>query len=122
MLKKYLEEGSYRAEDMWPYGVEGIGSDFVPRNVDKTYIDTVLTVDDKRAAHMARRLHREEGLFAGWSAGAIVEGAIRYAQAHLQEKDVMVVILPDHGSRYLKKIYNDRWMMTQGYLPRTKDP
>lgn len=115
ILKKYIEEGHYTEEDIQAYGVEGIGSDFVPDNVDSTCIDSVLTVQDGEAAHMTRILHRQEGLFVGWSSGAIVQGALRYAREHLQEKDVMVIVLPDHGGRYLNKVYNDAWMQAMGY-------
>jgi cystathionine beta-synthase len=67
---------------------------------------------------MTRRLAREEGLFVGWSCGAAVFGALEYAKANLKEDDVMVVILPDHGTRYLAKIYNDAWMKDHGFLER----
>ena len=65
---------------------------------------------------MARRLAREEGLFIGWSCGSAVAGALDYARENLKEDDVMVVILPDHGTRYLGKIYNDDWMKERGFL------
>ena len=65
---------------------------------------------------MTRRLAREEGLFVGWSCGSAVFGALEYAREHLNEGDVMVIILPDHGTRYLNKIYNDTWMKDHGFL------
>ena len=116
ILRKYVERGHYRDEDIRDYAVEGIGSDFIPKNVKREYIDATLTVNDKEAALMTRKLHREEGLFVGWSSGAAVAGALRYAGEHLKAGDVMVVVLPDHGSRYLNKIYNDRWMEKMGYF------
>ena len=73
-------------------------------------------VTDKDAAVMTRRLAREEGLFVGWSCGSAVHGALEYAKEHLQEGDVMVIILPDHGTRYLGKVYNDEWMRNHGFL------
>ena len=117
ILKKYVEQGSYAPEDIREYDTEGIGSDFVPENVEARYVDTVLVSKDKEAAHMARQLYREEALFVGWSSGAAVACALRYAKEHLQKNDVMVVVLPDHGNRYLGKIYSDDWMQRQGYLP-----
>jgi len=68
---------------------------------------------------MTRRLAREEGLFCGWSCGSAVHGALEYAEEHLKEDDVMVIILPDHGTRYLGKIYNDDWMKDHGFIENT---
>jgi cystathionine beta-synthase len=77
-------------------------------------------VTDKDAAIMTRRLAREEGLFIGWSCGSAVFGALEYAKENLKEDDVMVIILPDHGTRYLGKIYNDNWMKDHGFLEERK--
>jgi cystathionine beta-synthase len=65
---------------------------------------------------MARRLSREEGMFVGWSSGSAVHGALEYAREHLTKNDVMVILLPDHGTRYLNKVYNDQWMKDHGFL------
>ena len=65
---------------------------------------------------MTRRLAKEEGLFVGWSSGSAVFGALEHAREFMKEDDVMVIILPDHGTRYLGKVYNDEWMKAQGYL------
>lgn len=65
---------------------------------------------------MARRLSREEGLFVGWSSGSAVHGALEYAREKMKKGDVMVVLLPDHGTRYLNKVYNDNWMKDHGFL------
>ena len=65
---------------------------------------------------MARRLAKEEGLFVGWSCGSAVHGALEYAKENLKEGDRMVIILPDHGTRYLGKVYNDEWMRNHGFL------
>jgi len=73
-------------------------------------------VTDKDAAVMTRRLSREEGLFIGWSCGSAVHGALEYAKENLKEGDRMVIILPDHGTRYLGKVYNDDWMRNHGFL------
>lgn len=67
---------------------------------------------------MARRLSREEGLFIGWSCGSAMHGALRWARKNLKKDDLMVVLLPDHGTRYLGKIYNDSWMKDHGYLEK----
>jgi len=97
------------------YLVEGIGSDAMTQALDKTVIDDVLRVTDKEAFLMSRRLLKEEGLFAGGSSGAAVIGAKEMAKK-LGAGKLVVTILPDSGSRYLSKIYSDRWMKEQGFL------
>src|SRR5690606_10271736 len=75
-----------------------------------------IKVTDKDGAIMARKLSRDEGLFVGWSSGSAVHGALEYAREHMKENDVMVILLPDHGTRYLAKVYNDQWMQDHGFL------
>ncbi len=116
VFKKYKETGIFDENEIYPYLTEGIGEDILPKNVDFDLIDLFVKVTDKDAALMTRRLAREEGLFVGWSCGAAVHGALEYAREHLNEDDVMVIILPDHGTRYLNKIYNDEWMKNHGFL------
>ena len=116
VFKKYKETGVFDENEIYPYLTEGFGEDILPENVDFDLIDLFIKVTDKDAAIMARRLAREEGLFVGWSCGSAVYGALEYARQHLKEDDVMVVILPDHGTRYLGKIYNDAWMKDRGFL------
>ena len=119
VFKKYKETGEFDEKEVFPYLTEGIGEDILPENVDFSLIDHFIKVTDKDAAIMARRLAREEGLFVGWSCGSAVYGALEYAREHLTDDDVMVIILPDHGTRYLGKIYNDTWMKDHGFLERT---
>ncbi len=119
VFKKYKETGIFDENEVFPYLTEGIGEDILPKNVDFSVIDHFVKVTDKDAAIMARRLAREEGLFVGWSCGSAVHGALEYAREHLTDDDVMVIILPDHGTRYLNKIYNDTWMKDHGFLERT---
>jgi cystathionine beta-synthase len=116
VFKKYKETGEFDTKEIYPYLTEGIGEDILPKNVDFSLIDTFVKVTDKDGAIMTRRLAREEGLFCGWSCGSAVAGALDYAKENLTEDDVMVVILPDHGTRYLGKIYNDDWMKARGFL------
>jgi cystathionine beta-synthase len=116
VFKKYKETGIFDNNEIFPYMTEGIGEDILPKNVDFSLIDTFIKVTDKDAAVMTRRLAREEGLFVGWSCGSAVFGALEYAREHMTEEDVMVIILPDHGTRYLNKIYNDTWMKDHGFL------
>ncbi len=116
VFKKYKETGVFDENEIYPYKTEGIGEDILPKNVDFSLIDTFIKVTDKDGALMTRRLAKEEGLFVGWSCGSAVYGALEYAKEHLTEEDTLVVVLPDHGTRYLGKIYNDDWMREQGYL------
>ena len=116
VFKKYKETGKFDEKEIYPYLTEGIGEDILPKNVDFNLIDTFVKVTDKDGAIMTRRLAREEGLFVGWSCGSAVFGALDYARTNLTQNDTMVIILPDHGTRYLGKIYNDNWMKDHGYI------
>src|SRR5690554_1327936 len=116
VFKKYKETGIFDENEIYPYLTEGIGEDILPKNVDFSLIDHIIKVTDKDAAVMTRRLSREEGLFVGWSAGSAVHGALEYARENLKPGDRMVILLPDHGSRYIGKVYNDDWMKNHGFL------
>jgi len=98
-----------------PYKVEGIGQDEMPGNVDFSVIDEIHAVSDKDAFVRTRLLARTEGIFAGGSAGAALHVALKTSEK-LGEKDVVVVIIPDSGTRYLSKIYNDNWMKENQFL------
>ncbi|HYC84836.1 MAG TPA: pyridoxal-phosphate dependent enzyme [Chryseosolibacter sp.] len=116
VFKKYKETGIFDENEIYPYLTEGFGEDILPKNVDFDVIDQFIKVTDKDGAIMARKLSREEGLFVGWSSGSAVHGAIEYAREHFTKDDVMVILLPDHGTRYLAKVYNDQWMKDHGFL------
>lgn len=116
VFKKYKETGIFDENEIYPYLTEGFGEDILPKNVDFSVIDLFIKVTDKDGALMTRRLSREEGMFVGWSSGSAVHGALEYAKEHLKEDDVMVILLPDHGTRYLAKVYNDNWMKDHGFL------
>jgi cystathionine beta-synthase len=118
VFKKYKETGIFDKNEIYPYVTEGIGEDFLPKNVDFDVIDAFEKVTDKDAAIMTRRIAREEGIFAGNSAGAAMAGLLQLADRFTAD-DVIVVIFHDHGSRYLGKMYNDDWMREKGFLEKT---
>src|SRR5215813_143056 len=103
-----------------PFKIEGIGQDELPGNVDFSVIDEIHAVADKDAFVLTRQLARFEGIFAGGSAGAALCAALKVVPK-LTETDLMVVVIPDSGTRYLSKIYNDNWMRENQFLePRIK--
>ena len=117
VYKKYFETGEFDKNEIKPYLTEGIGEDIIPGTIDFSYVDQVIQVGDKEAALRTRELASKEGLFIGWSCGAAVEGALEYLKNEpLSANDTLVVILPDSGTRYLNKVYNDNWMKEQGFL------
>ncbi|MCW3079876.1 pyridoxal-phosphate dependent enzyme [Segetibacter sp.] len=115
LLKKYFETGEVDMKEVHPYITEGIGEDFVPANYDMSVIDRFEQVTDKEGAVMARRISREEGIFVGYSSGTALQGLMQLKN-ELKRDDLVVVIFPDHGSRYVGKVYNDQWMMERGFF------
>lgn len=115
VFKKYHETGIFDTKEIYPYITEGIGEDILPQNVDFSVIDLFEKVSDKDGALMARRLAKEEGIFVGYSAGSAVAGLLQLKD-QLKAGDKVVIILHDHGSRYVGKIFNDDWMRDRGFL------
>ena len=119
VFQKYKETGEIDENEIYSYLTEGIGEDILPDNCKIDLVDEILKVTDKDGALMARRLARLEGLFCGWSCGTAVHGALEYAK-NLGKDDVVVIIMPDHGTRYLGKVYNDAWMSDHGFIDAGK--
>jgi cystathionine beta-synthase len=115
IFKKLKETGEIDKNEIYPYITEGIGEDFLPENVDINLIDHFEKVTDREAAIMTRRIPREEGIFAGNSAGSAMAGLMQMKDM-FKAGDVVVVIFHDHGTRYLGKMFNDDWMRDRGFL------
>jgi len=115
VFKKYKETGIFDKDEIYPYITEGIGEDFLPKNVDFSIIDHFEKVTDKDAAIMTRRIAKEEAIFAGNSSGSVMAGLLQLKN-RFKKGDVVVVIFHDHGSRYMGKMFNDEWMSDRGFL------
>ena len=116
VLKKYHETGEFDENEIYPYRIEGLGKNLIPSVTDFEIIDKYVKVTDEDSAHSARQLVKYEGIFVGYTSGAAFQ-AIKQLndEKEFNKSDVIVVIFPDHGSRYLSKIYSDKWMENQGF-------
>jgi len=114
VFKKYHETGEFDEKEIYPYLTEGIGEDIIPKNVDFSLIDAFEKVKDEDAAVYTRKLAKMEGIFAGNSCGAAIKGVLQLKKK-FKKDDVVVVLLHDSGSRYIGKVYNDDWMIKQGF-------
>ena len=120
VLKSYWENGTFDKNEAYSWKVEGLGKNIIPDNIAFDLIDEFIKVADGPSAHRARELALKEGLLLGYSSGAALQAVFKMKR-QLKPSDVVVVLFPDHGSRYLGKIYNDEWMLQQGFL-REREP
>lgn len=117
VLKKYHETREFDKNEIYPYRIEGLGKNLIPTATDFDSIDKFVKVTDDESAHTARELARTEGIFAGYTSGAAMQGLKQLEEDGEFAKDsTIVVIFPDHGSRYMSKIYSDEWMAQQGFM------
>lgn len=125
VLKKYHETGVLDPNEIQPYKIEGLGKNLIPSATDFEIIDHYEKVTDKDAAYKAREIIQKEGIFPGYTCGAIIQATLQYAEKGMfDDNSFVVLVFPDHGSRYMNKIYNDTWMKEQGFhdpkLPQNK--
>lgn len=117
VLQKYHETREFDSNEIYPYRIEGLGKNLIPTATDFDTIDKFEKVTDESSAHTARELAKTEGLFVGYTSGAAMQGLKQLdEEGEFNEDSNIVVIFPDHGSRYMSKIYNDDWMNQQGFF------
>ncbi len=116
VFKKYKETGIFDKNEIYPYVTEGIGEDFLPENVDFSVIDHFEKVTDRDAAIYTREIVRQEGIWAGNSAGSAIAGLLQLKD-NFRKGETVVVIFHDHGTRYVGKMFNPDWMRSMGYEP-----
>ncbi len=117
VLKKYHETREFDAEEIYPYRIEGLGKNLIPTATDFDIIDDFVKVTDEESAHTAREVSKTEGIFVGYTSGAVMQAVKQLSISGEFNKDSKVImIFPDHGSRYMSKIYSDDWMSNQGFF------
>ncbi|MAB39651.1 MAG: cystathionine beta-synthase [Aequorivita sp.] len=117
VLQKYHQTKEFDANEIYPYRIEGLGKNLIPTATDFNIIDKFEKVTDESSAHTARELAKTEGLFVGYTSGAAMQGLKQLEEeGEFNQNSNIVVIFPDHGSRYMSKIYNDEWMTQQGFF------
>ena len=117
VLKKYHETGEFDSNEIYPYRIEGLGKNLIPDATDFDVIDQFIKVTDEDSAHTAREISHTEGLFVGYTSGAVMQAVKQLnRRGEFDKNSQVVVIFPDHGSRYMSKIYSDQWMSDQGFF------
>ncbi|MFT7351589.1 MAG: cystathionine beta-synthase [Flavobacterium sp.] len=117
VLKKYHETKEFDAKEIYPYRIEGLGKNLIPTATDFDSIDYFMKVTDEQSAHTAREIVTKEGMFVGYTSGAVMQAVKQYAEeGEFDENSIVVSIFPDHGSRYMSKVFSDDWMNEQGFF------
>lgn len=116
VLKGYHENGEINQEDIKPYQIEGLGKNLIPAALLFDKVDEFVRVNDEDSAYRTREIAIKEGIMGGYTTGAVTQALLQYAEKNtLTEDDVVVLVYPDHGSRYMTKVYSDDWMRNQGF-------
>ena len=117
VLKKYHETKEFDNDEIYPYRIEGLGKNLIPSATDFDLIDKFIKVTDEESAHATREIAKKEGLFVGYTSGAVMQAIKQYAEeGEFTAESNVVAIFPDHGSRYMSKVFSDDWMNEQGFF------
>ena len=117
VIKKYHETKEFDNDEIYPYRIEGLGKNLIPTATDFDIIDKFVKVTDEESAHMTRNIAKTEGLFVGYTSGAVMQAILQYAEeGEFDENSNVIAIFPDHGSRYMSKVFSDEWMNAQGFF------
>jgi cystathionine beta-synthase len=122
VLQKYHETGEFDRNEIYPYRIEGLGKNLIPSATDFDIINRFVKVTDESSAHTARELATTEGLLVGYTSGAAMQGLKQLdAEGVFDSTSNIIVIFPDHGSRYMSKVYSDEWMKKQGFFDEVNE-
>lgn len=117
VLKKYHETKEFDNDEIYPYRIEGLGKNLIPTATDFEIIDKFTKVTDEASAHKAREIAKKEGLFVGYTSGATIQAVEQFSEeGEFTDQSNVVIIFPDHGSRYMSKVFSDDWMHEQGFF------
>jgi cystathionine beta-synthase len=113
VLADYVQTGKVGEAGSWL--VEGIGEDFVPPIADLSRVREAFRITDRESMSTARKLLKDEGVFAGSSSGTLVAAAVKYCQQQVEPK-VVVTLICDSGAKYLSKVHNESWLAEAGMI------
>lgn len=117
ILKTFHETGEINKDEIHPYQIEGMGKNLIPSALLFDKVDEFVRVNDEMSAYRTREIALKEAIMGGYTTGAVIQGLLQYGNSHEFSKDDLVVaIFPDHGSRYITKVYSDEWMEEQGFI------
>ncbi len=117
VLKKYHETKEFDPNEIYPYRIEGLGKNLIPTATDFDLIDSFIKVTDEDSAHTTREIVKTEGLFVGYTSGAVMQAIKQFAElGEFSKESNIIAIFPDHGSRYMSKVFSDDWMNEQGFF------
>ena len=122
VLKKYHETKEFDPNEIYPYRIEGLGKNLIPTATDFDLIDSFIKVTDEDSAHTTREIVKTEGLFVGYTSGAVMQAIKQFAElGEFSKESNIIAIFPDHGSRYMSKVFSDDWMNEQGFFDSVND-